>query len=115
MNNKAKMNEIKDEIAYRYRQFRICKRRDPIIIESNFMCCLKKMFNKNYEPKTRDFWHGRLIADESDVQKIVITMLHSKNIDFIDTFVKVTDTPMSLTVYVLFKDNEYSGISFDFE
>ena len=104
-------NKIVEELKYMLTQWRMCKKLEPRIIESNFLTCLKKMFNKNYKPKTYCWWVGRCIIDIPGIQVLVISMLHNHKINFIDVFVKFNNDVMSLKIYILFKDNKYDEIA----
>jgi len=108
-----RLDELKEKLKRKFTQWRICEKFEPRVVESNFMVCLKRMFNRNYQPKTECWWVGRCITDVPGIKEFVIFTLHNLEIGFIDVFVKYTSNPMSLRIYILLKDYKYIEIDYD--
>ena len=98
---------VEQDLKNKFTQWRICQKLEPSVIDTNFMYCLKKMFNKNYKSKTECWWAGRGIIDVAGIKAEIISMLHARDIVFVDVFVDFKENPMELNMYVLLPDNQY--------
>jgi len=104
-----KMLDLEEQLRADLTQCRVCEKLESRIVESNFIICLKKMFNKDYKPKTKCWWSNRSVIDVPRLQALVYGMLSYRRIDFTDVFVRYTN--MSLDIYILYRDHKYYCIA----
>ena len=107
-NRSEKMLEVEKKLKDMLTQWRVCERLVPRVTESNFIVCLKKMFNKNYVPKTEDWWRNRCVIDTRGIEALTRSMLRDQEIDFIDVFTRFKNGPTYLEIYIVFDDHKYS-------
>ncbi len=103
--------EIEEDIRSELAQYRVCRKLEPRIVESNFMFCIKKLFDADYKMKTERWWDGRCIIDADGIKKRVETMFSMRNVNIVHISIKFIDVPMSATIYALLENGTYAKIS----